>query len=573
MWNESPAFRRRGTLAHFVARASAWNALPARFWAVLLWTALASVAVTAQEIRLGAPVERAESSPASCNAPAETKKETDKEAEKKKETCPSFWEKNPPVRIFPRLGNFPMLPSGPGFYSLADCVDGNWREKAPNLPYPAFGIIPYSFFDADFRYLDDPKNTQHDCFDCLHRIHLGPCWLFSTGGDFRWRYMDEVNSQLTGKNNTYDLMRTRAYTDLWYGNALRFYVEYIDAQIYNEDLAPQLIDRNHSDLLNAFVDLKVSDCCCYPAYVRVGRQEFVLGSQRLVSPADWANTRRTFQGVRGFRQGEKFDVDVFWVQPVLPSYNRFDSVDNNQNFAGLWTTYRPQKGEFFDMYYLFLDNTNTLTPLGATTVPYNVHTLGTRWVGDRNNWLWDFEGMYQFGQRGPAVIGAGAATGGLGYNWANCCWNPTFWAYYDYASGDSDPAAGTYHTFNQLFAFGHYYLGWLDLVGRRNIHDANMHLFLYPAKWVTVWLQYHNFRLDQARDALYNAAGVPIRRSPTGVAGTDVGNEIDLVLNFHVASRSDILLGYSHLFAGDFIRQTGPPGDAELFFVQFSQRW
>jgi hypothetical protein len=33
-----------------------------------------------------------------------------------------------------------------------------------------------------------------------------------------------------------------------------------------------------------------------PAYVRVGRQELLYGSQRLISTLDWANTRRTFQG-------------------------------------------------------------------------------------------------------------------------------------------------------------------------------------------------------------------------------------------------------------------------------------
>ena len=43
--------------------------------------------------------------------------------------------------------------------------------------------------------------------------------------------------------------------------------------------------------------------------------------------------------------------------------------------------------------------------------------------------------------------------------------NPTFWAYYDYASGDSDPTDGRSHTFNDLYPFGHYYLGWIDQVG------------------------------------------------------------------------------------------------------------
>ena len=123
---------------------------------------------------------------------------------------------------------------------------------------------------------------------------------------------------------------------------------------------------------------------------------------------------------------------------------------------------------------------------------------------------------------------AGMATTGLGYNFKDALWNPTVWAYYDYASGGG-ATTGTDHTFNQLFPFGHYYLGWLDLVGRQNIHDLNFHFYLYPTKWVTTWLQFHSFWLADRSDALYNAAGVPIRISPNGGAGSHVGEELDLV--------------------------------------------
>jgi hypothetical protein len=87
----------------------------------------------------------------------------------------------------PRLGNVGIPPAGPGYYSLADVLHGEYREKPPRLPYPAFGLMPQPFFDADFRYLDDPKNTQFDWADPLHRVHPGDDWLFATGGDARFR--------------------------------------------------------------------------------------------------------------------------------------------------------------------------------------------------------------------------------------------------------------------------------------------------------------------------------------------------------------------------------------------------
>jgi hypothetical protein len=71
---------------------------------------------------------------------------------------------------------------------------------------------------------------------------------------------------------------------------------------------------------------------------------------------------------------------------------------------------------------------------------------------------------------------------------------PTVWLYYDYASGSQNvfpsavPIGGAGpqgpHTFNQLFPFGHYYFGWLDLVGRQNIHDFESMWTIYPADWL-----------------------------------------------------------------------------------------
>ncbi|MCS7160899.1 MAG: alginate export family protein [Gemmatales bacterium] len=487
---------------------------------------------------------------------------------------PVNWSRVPQARIFPRPGDFPVPPTGPGYYSLHDWLTGNYRTAPPKFPYLRFGLMPPSFFDADFRYLDDPNNTDYDWSDFLHRIHIGDNWLFATGGAFWVRYMHEINSRLSGADNDYTLLRTRVWTDLWYRDLVRVYAEFLDAHSFDPELPPLRIDVNRSDFLNAFVEFKVGDWEDHPIYVRIGRQEMLLGSQRLISTLDWANTRRTFDGIRGYRQGEKWDVDVFWLQPVIPNPSRLDSKDNNQNFFGLWTTYRPRRGTFLDMYYLLLDNTNNVLLQGLQIAPYHVHTLGSRYAGDwQNRWLWDVEAAVQFGERGSQDILAGMVTTGVGYTRADWLWTPTFWVYYDFASGDRTPNSGDYNTFNQLFPFGHYYMGWIDLVGRQNIHDFNMHLFLYPAKWITVWIQYHRFWLVSPKDALYGVAGLPSRTDLTGSAGNDVGHELDLIFNFHLSNHSDILLGWSKLYAGDFIKATGPGQSPELFYFMYTFRW
>jgi hypothetical protein len=487
------------------------------------------------------------------------------------------WSKIPPApRPMPRPGNFWVFPTGPGYYSLVDAAHGNWRDKPVPSGYPPFALMPPSFFDSDWRFVEKIDPAQRTCVEQLKRMHLNDCWMLATGGQAWARYMHESNSRLLEANNDYLLARTRLWGDLWFADVARLYGEYLWADSFGEDLAPLPIDVNRGDILNLFVDLKAAEWDARPVYVRIGRQELLLGSQRLVSTLDWANTRRTFEGVRVFRQGEKWDFDAFWTQFVPPRASDFDRADSRRDFAGTWLTYRPKPGHFLDFYYLYANNDRNVTEQGIAVAPLDANTLGTRWAGDRNNWLWDFEAAVQFGRRDGRDLIAGMATAGYGYRFARAPMSPTWWVYYDWASGDSDPAAGRSTTFNQLYPFGHYYLGWADLVGRQNIHDLNTHLIFFPTSWITVWLQYHHFWLHHERDALYNAGGVAIRRDPTGAAGNNVGDEFDLVLNFHLARYSDLMLGYSKLFGGGFLQSTaggGRAADSDLFYLMFVQRW
>lgn len=491
--------------------------------------------------------------------------------------CLIDWSKYPEtIRPFPRPGIFPIPPQGSAYYSMWDCLTGQCRPAPPKSGYSPFAINGWPFFDADWRYVDGIPDAERTLVESLKRIHLNDCWLLSTGGEYWVRYTHEHNSRLTEAENDYDLHHVRLYGDLWYSDWLRIYGEYIWADSFGESLPPLPPEVDRGDILNLFVDLNLFDFHGRPVYVRGGRQELLYGSQRLVSPVGWANRRFTFQGVKFFRQGEMWDFDAFWMQLVPPDPDDFNSSDENVNLAGTWLTCRPAKGETFDVFYLLLDNENSVVQQGIVRAPFQSHTIGSRWAGDRNGCLWDFERALQFGEQNDNDLLAGMFTAGLGRNWQNVCLTPTAWVYYDYASGDSNPTAGDVDTFNQLFPFGHYYLGWMDLVGRQNIHDVNAHLYLYPGAWVTVWLQYHHFWLAERRDALYNAAGVAYRRDPTGAAGNNVGDEVDLVLNFHLTRYSDILVSYNKLFGAGFLEATAGPNqaaDAETLYLMFQQRW
>ena len=508
-------------------------------------------------------------------------------------TCdnPGFdWTKNPKVATLGKFGFFPIAPTGPGYYSLLDLATGNYREAPPKFGYPRIGIMAQGFFDTDWRYVDDP-NYDPDILERLHRIHLGDNWLFATGGEFRYRWSNEVHSRLTAKNDVYDLTRTRVFADLWYKDTFRIYAEFMSAQSFNQGLpngiAPLISDRDYATFENLFIDLKFfQDSYGVPYYVRVGRQEVYLGSQRLASALDWSNTRRTFDGVRVFRHGEKFDIDAFFVQLVVPRPHPIAHSDHQQDFAGLFTEYRPTKSQAIDLYAFYLDNDDIFNfakkvpaPFGQLpTAPYEVTTLGGRYAGNlecHKNVLFDFEDMIQFGHSDftKGSIIAGSTSNGLGYNFCQMPMNPTFWAYYDYATGSRNPLSGQMSTFNQLYPFGHYYFGWLDYVARSNNEDLNFHLYLYPTKWVTFNAQFHCFWLASATDALYSAGGAIQRFDPTGKSGRNVGRELDLIVNFHLTPRQDLIVAYGHLWDGRFLKSTGPGTFADTTWLMYTVRW
>jgi hypothetical protein len=494
--------------------------------------------------------------------------------------CKPFdWSKVPPVpRPTPRLGFFTLLPGDrPGYYTAYDFLTGTLRNDYPKSPFPPFILATLPFYDADWRFLDDPETPPQNLFDRMKRMRLGENWLLSSGGQTWFRYANEYNSRLTEQNNNYTLVRARPYLDVWYRDQFRFFIEGMFADSLWHDLPPLRTDIDRGDFQNFFVETRLGELQGQPVFARVGRQEMQFGSQRLISTLDWVNTRRTFDGARVFRVGENWDVDLFWVQPVIPNANRLNSHDNNQNFAGAWATYKLRRGTALDVYYLMLDNTNAVVQQGIQRAPATLHTIGSRYAGDVDGrYLWDVEGAIQLGRRGRQDVVAGMFTAGAGYRWKEAAWNPVLWMYYDYASGDNNPNEGTFTTFNQLFPFGHYYLGWADLVGRQNIHSLNWSLHLYPMPWITVWTQYHLFALDQPRDALYNIAGQAYRRDPTGRAGQFVGQELDLILNFHLSRRSDLLTGYSHFWGGEFLKNTRGPNAAvnnSLYYLSYSYRW
>lgn len=442
-----------------------------------------------------------------------------------------------------------------------------------NLSASAFRGV---FYDNDFRYLNSPDASPSFLGDWFKQIPMGSHWMIDLGGEYRLRQHNEAHlrfTDLTGRSDNFLLERTRLYGNFNYDRVFRFYGEAIDATSNWQDYSPRGIEVNRFDALNLFVDGLLSSPSGGEWWLRGGRQELLYGEQRLISPLDWANTRRTFDGMKTFYRSEPFDIDAFWTRPVpfaqhLPHDHNFDQSADRQEFYGIYSSYKAIEKTTIDAYYLGASDFGPVTSI--------TQTFGGRWKTNHDGWLAEVEGGYQFGRLGAADRSAGFYVVGGGREMSRLPWSPTLWIYYDWASGDRDPGDGQRNTFNQLFPLSHKYFGFADLVARENIRDLNFQLVSKPTERHTLLLWWHIFHLDQARDALYNAPGVPIRFDPTGAAGTDVGQELDLTLTYAINARTELLFGYSHFWAGNFVLATNPPGvsgDVDFFYTQLQWRF
>lgn len=443
------------------------------------------------------------------------------------------------------------------------CQKRQAKPAGDAKPNPCAGSHKPLFYTNNFDYLDDPDYCGSCLGDQLKGHKVGPCGNLDIGGQLRFRYHSEQGmgqrpgqTRFQDTQNDFTLSRLRLYGDWKVNNRLRFYAEGIYAAVLtqNTEYVPRIIDNNFGDFLNLFADVRLSES----TIVRVGRQELLYGPQRVISPLDWANTRRTFDGVRTISKFDNSRVDIFWTQPVLPESNDFDSGINDIDFYGTYVTYTGMENKTLDFYVLALNN-NT-----GPTQTENFVTYGTRLQGStKNAVLYETEAAIQSGrnQITGQAISANAWMTGLGYQFKCMPWKPTLWGFFDYASGDAP--GGDFNRYNQLFPLAHKYLGFIDAVARSNIESPNLRLTMAPSKKLSLLFWYYNFQADEAQDLVRSIGGTPAQ-DPTR---SNFGNELDCLATYKVNARSSVVGGYSHLWrGGKIIGDT----DADFFYLQWT---
>lgn len=452
--------------------------------------------------------------------------------------------------------------------------DPSPQNPCCHFTYPEYQILRYNE-DWSVLRCATPEEFCSDYWNRFKYIPLGKDSWLTFGGQMRDRveYWNNFDF-LPGNTDTFNLWRTFLHMDAHLTRYFRIFVEGISALSTPRDLVGGIrpSDEDKLGLQQAFIDLNLFPTSEITATTRVGRQEYLFGKQRLVSPAWWLNTMRTWQGVSEILKSKQWQVTLFGSELVPVVHHRLNS-NSEFRFNGIYSTYKLSQRAIdnIDLYWLYINN-----PLSAfasedptaTSVTHRDrrHTVGARMDGyiPLTCIDYDIEYAHQFGNWGGKRINAFMVASLLGYN-IPLAHKPRVTLGFDYASG-GNPLGSAMNTFNLLFP-PHDYLGYINVIGRQNIIDLHEGLKMDLIAKCSLEVDYHYFWRANRLDGLYDNAGNIVRVGGPGTS-KNVGSELDTLLSRKFGRHFEVTLGYSHFFAGKFIGQTGPNRSINFGYAQ-----
>lgn len=375
------------------------------------------------------------------------------------------------------------------------------------------------------------------------------------------------------------------------------------------------------DLRQAYVEF--GNASTFPLTLKLGRQLLSYGDERLIGSFDWNNIGRSFDAVKLRWEEKTWWLDAFASTVVVPTrgkYNQSDFANGNETgreqvFSGLYFSTSAVGPETIDLYALYFHENPNPKYQPAALGDTNFATLGLRVKSKPGAFAhhaspapasdgksvadekatpppsapkpvgldYDLEAAFQTGKVRGLDLTAFAVHSGLGYTF-DVPWSPRIGVEYNYASGDSNPADGNIETFQNLFPTNHKFYGFMDVFSWQNMHNPAISLKVEPTKTLSAQVDYHAFWLATNEDVWYRANGStavrplsppaplnPLAPRPAQVARAAdkyAGSELDLTVTYKPLKQLTLQAGYSHFFAGSYLKDTGAHDDADFGYVQ-----
>ena len=390
----------------------------------------------------------------------------------------------------------------------------------------------------------------------------------TVGGEVRQQYERFVNEAWGAgppDRDGYLLQRYMFHADLRIGTRVRLFGQLKSGIETGRTGGPRPADEDRLDVHQGYADVTLSGRPSTSGIkIRIGRQEFNLGSARLVSVREVPNVRQSFDAVRATVRVSAWHTDVFISRPVTTSTGTFD--DQGDRLRTLWGVYavRAKGARGLDLYYLGYDRRNARFDQGMGHEKR--HSIGARAWGQVGPVDHNVEVVGQWGTFGQDEIHAWTIASDTGYR-VRLAGGPRLGIRADVTSGDADRADHRLGTFNPLFPKGAYF-GLIAPMGPLNHMDIDPMATFTVRRGLTLnanWLFFWRTRRD---DGLYGVPG-NLLRSGRGTGARFVGHSPGLEVRWqrdrHLSLTADIAV----FTAGAFLRQA-PPAKTTTYFSAWS---
>lgn len=428
-------------------------------------------------------------------------------------------------------------------------------------------------FDETWPRIDGPSRTWNDALKHILLASHDYAWL-TLGGSLRWRTESVRDYQFVPTANMQDdfsLSRTLLHADLHVGPArgpyARAFAEFRDAQGFNRTLpgGVRSSEQDRSDWQNAFVEGGWN-----ATGLRLGRQDVALGRERLVGISDWANSRRSFQGIRAFSRIGPVAIDLLDAHVMAVRSDLSNRPDSTTRFRYLAVgsaadaaARRTVVPSAWQLYVIQLD-----AVLGArherTTYGSRAQWKAPVFGASGTQASFEVEGAAQRGWQGAKDIDAWflATEAQLAFRLVR--FTPTLTAAYDRASGDRDAADNTNGTFTALYASAHPNGGIADAFGRGNLAELRGGVTADATSWLQLGLVTRSFARLELADGVYSKQNT-LFRAASGSSARDVGAETDFTATVKIGRNLRVLGGIAEVDPGRFLRETPGGGGVQRF--------
>jgi hypothetical protein len=407
--------------------------------------------------------------------------------------------------------------------------------------------------------------------------HDPTSFRLSIGGEIReqLRYYNHINfGDVPGKLSDRDIylqQRFMVHVDLSANHWLRFFAQIHSAHATGKEIISPQTDRDVAGIMQAFADLTL--CKSSSLRLRMGRQEFLYGLERMWGLRDGATVRQTYDGLKLSFTSGSINTEAFAVVPVSFETGAFDNEHRKKEYiAGNYWMFPMGQKNTLDIYY-FNARYQSATFANDTATDKR-HSVGFRICRNKGSLNYDAEAVWQFGCFGSQKIGAWQLSSIISYHFQNILWQPRLSFREGIFSGDRSASDNQINTFRPITTKS-------PLHDMMSFGSANL-LYIAPEAefklfpTLTFAVRYLYVKRFSTHDGVYST-DIRKRVRPSASAGQTLGTHVSQgiisEITYYANKHLILWLYYGYWFAGEYIQNTGSGKDLEALSLRVSYKF